>query len=753
LNGTNEKENRSKIYAEITFRTINRVGMEFKFNDLRREALRILGGDFDTGDLRKYVKGLVRDGLLHEGDKKDSYLASHKLIEELLKTLGQSSLDEFIQTTLGVEVETIDEILEKYERFYDISLPQFYALMENFGVDVARLIRDVALNTDFFERNPVDLLMEFLLDCVDLHNDLLSRFSSETASKRKDALANAMHRFRNIIRAVFDRYLQIPVGNYRSAVIYIPDDNTYRAIEITDREVLEKYLRKRVVDDRVIKEFDPNRGQIFFGIDSSSLEIKPKIRRKVPGFRVFTTVSVSLPDSDGGNGAPTIRPTPDEIAYDNLSLLERKGYVIKGSDLLHFDEYYIDRIAETQMQRLMYGASLDILNNLNETSDAVYLDGRVWPTEHKLSDLFAIHGKYVKQTILEFSNLVKAYNPDLPPVIGVVKRGHLGFLWYLVFWYAYRSRLVESSVFILEPDLYESLENKDGAIAWWLLVLYYLSTGKYGRLFAVRRKLYASDSETMRIAAVVAKYMGKNLIEVEEDFQFWNKTSREMVVRKTLRTKIDELTRYLEGYQDAGIELPKEWLESLGNTTSSVRKKLLDELKKTGLYSSKCEVIKKHLGFDPVGKEEKSLFVPLSNVYAFSDVVSFYYMPPRNFNREWLELFASDGARFEPGEMPMISLPRMDLLLPVQYWTLLEMEVDSKELSEYIDASLFSSEKVELYTWYDSSEGIRWNLIVPSPVKLAHIYSKSLNKKEVAPMYAAIVSALIYRELTTLGEE
>jgi hypothetical protein len=226
-----------------------------------------------------------------------------------------------------------------------------------------------------------------------------------------------------------------------------------------------------------------------------------------------------------------------------------------------------------------------------------------------------------------------------------------------------------------------------------------------------------------------------------------------MVVRKTLRTKIDELTRYLEGYQDAGIELPKEWLESLGNTTSSVRKKLLDELKKTGLYSSKCEVIKKHLGFDPVGKEEKSLFVPLSNVYAFSDVVSFYYMPPRNFNREWLELFASDGARFEPGEMPMISLPRMDLLLPVQYWTLLEMEVDSKELSEYIDASLFSSEKVELYTWYDSSEGIRWNLIVPSPVKLAHIYSKSLNKKEVAPMYAAIVSALIYRELTTLGEE
>ncbi len=41
--------------------------------------------------------------------------------------------------------------------------------------DVARVIRSVALDTDFFERRPTDLLLEFLDDIARIHNELYER--------------------------------------------------------------------------------------------------------------------------------------------------------------------------------------------------------------------------------------------------------------------------------------------------------------------------------------------------------------------------------------------------------------------------------------------------------------------------------------------------------------------------------------------------------------------------------------------------
>lgn len=754
-------------WARVFMRAILSKGSPFSVRDLEKEALKLLGPDFDRSELNSIIRRLVDRGILKfwpsEGENL-LLLVGEEFLKQLQKEARQALLDEFFKKSIteGVTAETLDEVQLRLEKTEEYTIPQFYDFLIRFGIDASKVIRSVALETDFFRRNPRELLEEMLHDCVELHNKFYRLYLNETSARKKREYEKAMKRIRAIVRSVFGRYLQIPCGpqnTLKGAIIVIPDEESGK-IEVRDWNAVKKLIEKRVLDDRVLVEYVPNKGSIFDGVDSSAVTIRPPIGRSIPSFKIFTQVTVTI---TSGEEKPhvTIKPKPEEVALSKLETLEKQGYAIPGHALLAFSDYYIDRIQEAIMQKQQYRAARSSITGEDGSegesiSEAVYLDGRIWPTEHKFSDFFAEHKDYVKAMLREFVRLTTDFGEDGPKVLGVVKRGHLGFLWYLIFWYAYKNGKVGLEAFVLEPRLYESLENRDGAVAFWLLILHHKQTGRYGRLFAVRRKLYAADLEILRVFLKVARVRGKNIWDAEEDFGFWKTVVEEAVISRKYGDTIEELERALEGrvpVEDLDLtpDLKEAIRSAIERVDESSLETLLHDLRSCKLNSEKYQLLKTFLQKDLLKKEDKELINILTRVYAFSDVASFYFLPPLQYKRDFIELFASD-ARFEPGEMPLVSLPRIDLLLPVHSWRLLG-DIDPERLREYINSSIFESDKeMKLYVWYDTREGVSWNLLVPSPVKLAHIYSKQLNRREVAPMYAAIIVAYISK-LRALARE
>jgi len=61
-------------------------------------------------------------------------------------------------------------------------------------------------------------------------------------------------------------------------------------------------------------------------------------------------------------------------------------------------------------------------------AEPLYLDGRLFPYEHRLDDLFYYHGRYVYRALKEYRN-VKA-RASRRPIFGIVKRPSISVLWH-----------------------------------------------------------------------------------------------------------------------------------------------------------------------------------------------------------------------------------------------------------------------------------------------------------------------------------
>jgi len=749
-------------WAQVFWRVIS-GGAAFSRSDVERVARGVFGKDYDPKEIRRVIGELVKNGVLRiypSGKGETRYFITEDLMEAILDAIGQTTLDNFPASTY---TESLDDVQRELERVDELTLPQFYRLLEEMGIDTAKILREVLAVHEFAEQNPKELLMEMLEDCIEKHNEAYKRYLNETSEKGRRALMTIMNRLRAIIRSVYERYLQIPIGTPRESGRYpirMPDEGEIGEIVLEDAGVVGELLEKRITDDKMIVDYEPIGGDYFDGVDSSVHEVRPRIGRYVPGFSVFTVVSVTLGCDAEENRPPYVKPRPEEVATERLSDLERKGYVTRGSELLRFSDYYIDRIKEANMQRIQYGFINETLRGVRQDGlpqpQIVYLDGRVWPTEHKLSDFFAEHRNYVLQALSEFVEIVKWMRGDGPKVVGVVKRGHLGFLWYLVFWYAYRKGVVSFEKFVLEPNMYESLENKDGAVALWLLMTYYGLTGKYGRLFAVRRKLYAADPEITKIFMRVhsERDRGLSIAEIEDDPAFWKEVVEEAIVRRKYGDLMRTIERLLEGdisWDNLHIDLRRNLKPKLEVLDDESRRKLMRNLRRCALEKEKCEILKREIGFDVLNRQDGQLMHDLSTAYAFGDVVSLYFLPPESYHEAFVEMFTSEDSGFQPGSSPYFALPRIDVLLPVLSWRIFG-DVERSVITKYIDEILVRPGE-KFYVQYGTSEGVVWNLIVPSPVKLAHIYSKDIVRKEVAPKYAAILTMFISKLREELESE
>ncbi|MEM2169958.1 MAG: hypothetical protein QXO15_08620 [Nitrososphaerota archaeon] len=742
------KSDSNKKMMDALDRILKKKGPRFTRRDLKMAALEVLGPAYSNDVLDSWKKTLIKMNLvklLPDG----SFMATEKAWEEIARVLGRRTLDEFLKQ-IGRRT-TLDEVQAALEHLEEITIPRFYDILERYGVRVSEIIRGVA-ERGFFDENPRNLLRQMLEDCVRLHNEYCNRYRHTTSETEKRKFLDAMERLRKIVESVFIRYLQLPRGREPPAVLDVPREGEVREMKILNNESLELLLRKRVIDERVIVDYQPLVGNAFTGIDSSITEVRPLFEPPLPPFNLIVSITIDM-SSSGGEPEIIVKPSPDEVAMERIGNLEKEGYVVPGSELLYFDDYYIKRIEEALMQRLQYRAALDSLKqcNPNKPSPNVsFMDGRIWPTEHKVADIFAPHRKYVISALSDFHNLVRYLDDTNTSVVGVVKRGHLGFLWYLVFWYAYKIKIIDERIFVMEPRLYESLENKDGTIALWLLMLYYARTHRFARLFAVRRKFYAMDDEVVRLFLNVALKRGGSIVDLEEEPAFWTDVVQEMLLRKELeeRDDVKRIEAALQGKQFMG-DLPEDFKTIIERLNQEEKKRLAEELEREELLHRKYALLKERLGLpSPIEQSQllRWLLSCLSDLYAFGDIASFYFLPPIEYKDEFVKLYSSGSARIEPGKVPSFSLPRIDVLLPVIKWRLLRKN-EREEARKVIERVLYRARDFELFVWYSPEEGVLWNLILPAPIMLAHTYAKGL-REDLGPKYAAIITAAIaaYRQ-------
>src|SRR5437879_959792 len=79
-----------------------------------------------------------------------------------------------------------------------------------------------------------------------------------------------------------------------------------------------------------------------------------------------------------------------------------------------------------------------IVGDSGHTVSIVFRDGRIYPLEHQFSDYHQgrIHGEMVRNSLKEFSNLLKDIEySDKALYCGVVKRASVEVIAPLIFWY------------------------------------------------------------------------------------------------------------------------------------------------------------------------------------------------------------------------------------------------------------------------------------------------------------------------------
>ena len=764
--------------SETTWRALAKIFEEekgtFTFDDFLRACQDLDLFKCNEKELRKDLQKLVRLKLLRPLYTGDEFIISEKLISELTKK-KRITLDRWLKRTV-VSTKTLDEIQAELERLEELTYPELIADLLSYDIDINSILEKII--DDLAKEDPHELLKSMLKELVDWHNMLVQRLRKESAFKKRERLKDLIDRIRDIIKMVYGRYLHIPLGPLEHHVIRVPISE--EGMINFDEKRVDRYLEKRILDRGFIVETAPNtEADHFTGIDSSVHEIRPLIakppyKKSLPATLIFTVVSVNMaPRREGADEGPEfiLRPEPHELASYKIRELEERGYVLRGSEIFKFlgdDEYYIKRVKEANMQKLQYHQVKEW--NGEFIPDAIFIDGRIWPSEHKIDDFFAIHKRYVIETLRSYADVVRSLDPDSLVIIGTVKRGHLGFLWYVVHWYAVKKGYIEPEKFLIHLRFYESIESHDGILALKILLHYYRRKKRYGRLFAVRRKFYAIDEKVTNEALKAASKEGRDLIDREDETAFWKPIVKQIIVSKLLRENLlkklgdaielalidrsvtkegllnvfpDELRPYVEGFVEKIVNLKEDELRAL--------RERFNVLLSREEYLEAYELYRKLGGTDvllKIDRYTRALMSDLPLVYALGDVVVTYILPPIEYDEKQIETL------IKPPPNIGFALPRIELALPLQYWIPLIGLNNKDELRKRIlnlvnhiayNPTTWKRSEMNFYILY--KEGTAWNLIVPAVVSTAHHYAKNIAKEELAPKYAALISTIISRLL------
>ncbi len=589
--------------------------------------------------------------------------------ERIEKSLEEYTKD-YIKT---VETETREDVGAKIELETEGEEPTIaegvLRILKGMEKDIDDIINRIA--GEIINVNPRELFLRMLRGYKKLFEKYAREFANTTAAKKREKLLDRMNEIAKRIEVIYGRVLGIPIcmrkreGMVGVEAIRIrvptPSDNYY-AFEIRE-DLVAEYLKRRIPDDTFIVFVTPKVAEryVYIGLDSSTVTVEvfvPRISQRSVDLIINAAVSTKL---KGGEvpGPPDIHPKPETVSEMTTKDAEKQGYIISPYTYYSLPERFRMRLREAQMNVLEHGLALELMKEL---PDIIYLDGRIFPYEHTLDDYaLAPHRDTVRRSIRIFRDLLDATESRkrVSKLVGVVKRGALGYLWPLIQWFAYEKG------YIGEDDLFaawQQLERVffDGYIALKLLNAVRKYAGddeKVPRTFAVIRRFYAMDDR-------LRSWFGRcaNSIEKEDSDEFWQ---YELDIGG-VRSRKTGIAGYIE-----------EW-----------------------------------------GGDEKDGWI-YSQVCAMAATAMFYFLPPTRSEINWEALERSHGLvalpRFE-------LLVPYSLLHSNDRKTISEYLNGAIVYSEVITMDKDGmTKKEDLYVLYDHTRP--YSTFVPSPVKMSHEYA------------------------------
>lgn len=534
---------------------------------------------------KKWIR-LILDMLVAEG--KVRKISSGRFVYYIPIDERQTTLLNYLQPSksetreeIGAKItqeETLIDFVRKYPtRSVSEEVGKQIELSKLFPSRIESLIRKIA--DEIAHENPRNLLKEMFEDLLRMFKNYAERYKSTKNKTEEDEIYKKLERILHIIKVVYGYVLGIPISTSRlrprapmeAARICLPDRKTKEYKLEYDPNVLEIFLNRRIPDETfiVLETPDIEQSDFIMGVDSSTTKVKitiPNITRRPILLVVNTVVGVTEI-----NGKPLLFPRPETIEKLDSYSAEEEGFLIRPHTLSSFPDYYRDRIREAQMNYLEYRfidkalspepSDSDLYSKLKRPPTIVFLDGRIFPYEHKLSDYIALHGKYVRKSIYAHVKLVRAADAlrDIVTITGVVKRGHLAYLWSIISWYMFRKKGLISEDEFLDPGslITEDDEMRDEYIALLLLKKFYNPNRReVPRTFILIRRFYAMDPVLRRAIGLIDN------ISKENDVMFWFK---EAVVSEYIEEK------GLAGYvKEKGLEEDEAWFYAEACAKSAV---------------------------------------------------------------------------------------------------------------------------------------------------------------------------------------
>jgi len=700
-------------------------------------------------EISRKLSDMVRQGILRV-DERNSYKITYNFWDKAKKEKIEcyqgilayldSNKDKIIKIKSFSEVQS--EIIGEEEG--KLSLPEFYGEFIKLYREKREIIN--AAIDDIIQNNfdPKKLFMEMLYDYVELYKELAEKISSSTAGKEREVLINQAKNLIEIVNHIFGRVLSIPISPDTACSvcpIVLPKDPGRGEIRV-NRDVLEELLKDRIVDDRFFIEEEVRKPiAAFAGVDTSETEIDLRKAKEFADIRylpptvVFTTV-VSIREGRNGNGKFDIYPKPEKITNEDLNKLEADRDILPADVIYRFGEYYISRIKEA----IMHAKECYQITSLPDSKpslEIVYKDGAIWPAERKFDDFLYDHKEFVIDNLTAYYKMVKDAS-ESPLIVGVVKRGHLGFLWYLLNWYINRKMnkidVKDLSRFV---SFLERQPESDGYLALIMLSRYAETkklAGKGVRLFAIKRKFYATDALLVDALLEYAEREKRKIVDLEKDEKVWQEIVWSLLIDKDRVSKGSELKRFLKGDTDA-LKTEEYWqdLEDLLKSRRIYNADIGTPLDYIYIYRVLIREGREDIAKNLLSTESQKVYDKLPYILSHADIVFLYYLPP--YERV-IKFVLNNSAGNE------LSLPRF------------EIQLNSKEITREEIRKIISRLSVmpfpDFYVYYGREENVDPALIIPVPVKDAHLYAKG-EMENIKETYIVLLRNAIDKYLKESG--
>jgi len=621
---------------------------------------------------------------------------------------SDATLDSWLYQTEGVDkTHTSDLVKEKFWESIRAKSDEPYSY-ELEDVVLLRLVVK-AMKTQLLRSSIAKLIDEGVLTGkVSLHGTLLRYFEAyiesirglsekltgETRGSEQSSIRSGIGDLRGLFETAL-RVYGIPYADKKEC----DRDSIFAACTSSSapqifEEKLRHYLPSRIIlpddgENAGCLEVEVDDDFVAHGIDSARGQI---VYRHSGGYEeayVFFTVRIEWREKK--DPKVMVFPEPDSIDTYLRPRGDAFPFLVTTSDVAKTTEYAEKRLLEAAMNALEYKSIIATADRIS-SAEPLYLDGRLFPYEHRLDDLFYYHGRYVYRALKEYRNVI--VRASRRPIFGIVKRPGISVLWHFARYIILSNlsnelRLDETALLLTEL---ESPYIHDGVLALRMLMS---AKGKCkGRglatTFAVIRPYWVLEPKFLHFAdeylrTEEGRERWRKFLEREHDPEFWR------AVFRYVFSKDENFKNNIENLAD---------LEEEGNAS-----RVIDML---------------------------------ANVTA-SRVATFYVAPPELLNK--IESSSRDLTEH-------LGLARWEIMIPPGG--------DAKAVWQYIRRALRHPPSfTSLYTLYTylskHPETLGLHLLLPKPVRFAHdIVTKRI--EVLTSEYAVALKSKIARSEALLRE-